>query len=70
MSALGKRIAGIAAERQAPAFATETLRAWWQRTRSEDFKRAVTEAGLDAKVQYLAHGEYYNFQARAAQPAR
>jgi FAD/FMN-containing dehydrogenase/Fe-S oxidoreductase len=36
LSALGKRIAGIAAEREAPPFAPETLQAWWKRTHTEE----------------------------------
>ncbi|MFL6141134.1 MAG: FAD-binding and (Fe-S)-binding domain-containing protein [Labedaea sp.] len=32
LAALGKRLAGIAAERDAPPFATETFQHWWQRT--------------------------------------
>jgi len=31
----------------------------------EDFKRAATEAGLDEKMIYLAHGETYNFEIPA-----
>ncbi|QIN83544.1 MBL fold metallo-hydrolase [Rubrobacter tropicus] len=31
-----------------------------------DFERAVTDAGLDEKVRYLAHGETYEFEVPAA----
>ena len=32
----------------------------------EDFKRAATEAGLDEKMVYLAHGETHNFEIPAS----
>ncbi len=32
----------------------------------EDFKRAVTNAGLEDRVRYLAHGETYEFEVPAA----
>jgi L-ascorbate metabolism protein UlaG (beta-lactamase superfamily) len=32
----------------------------------EDFKRAVTDAGLDDRVHYLSHGETYGFEVPAA----
>jgi L-ascorbate metabolism protein UlaG (beta-lactamase superfamily) len=32
----------------------------------EDFQRAVTDAGLDDRVRYLAHGETYEFEVPAA----
>ena len=28
----------------------------------EDFKRVVTDAGLDDRVRYLTHGETYEFE--------
>ncbi len=35
IAGVGKRLAGVAAERDAPPFATETFQHWWHRTRPE-----------------------------------
>jgi L-ascorbate metabolism protein UlaG (beta-lactamase superfamily) len=32
----------------------------------EDFKRAVSEAGLEDRVHYLSHGDTYEFEVSAA----
>ena len=32
----------------------------------EDFKRAVSEAGLDERVHYLSHGDTYEFEVQGA----
>ena len=34
----------------------------------EDFKRAVTEAGLENKVHYLSHGDTYEFEVANVRP--
>jgi L-ascorbate metabolism protein UlaG (beta-lactamase superfamily) len=32
----------------------------------EDFKQAVSEAGLDERVHYLSHGDTYEFEVHGA----
>jgi L-ascorbate metabolism protein UlaG (beta-lactamase superfamily) len=32
----------------------------------KDFKRAVSEAGLDKRVHYLSHGDTYEFEVQGA----
>ncbi len=36
------------------------------KSRLEDFKRAVSEAGLEDRVHYLEHGDTYEFEVPAA----
>ena len=35
----------------------------------EDFKRAVSEAGLENRVHYLSHGDTYEFEVSNVRPA-
>ena len=34
----------------------------------EDFEQAVTEAGLEGRVHYLAHGDTYEFEVSGVSP--
>jgi len=68
VQAITERLLGITAEREFPAFAAETFRAWWakrggdaaSRERAREARRERGEAGETKRVAYF-HGDYANY---------